>query len=179
MKRSLQLVMQVIKDYTSISGQKVNQQKCDFLSYSSLSEVRRRVVAKVTGFRSQAFPVTYLGCLLYSGKQRKSYFSAICISVASRVLSWKERLLSSGGKLVLIQSVLASMPTHLFAASNPPRGTFVMLEHIFADFLWGSSDVGPRFHWIKWSQLCKLYPESGVGVRSLQHVFDASSLKLW
>ena len=77
---------------------------------------------KSLGFRSQSFPMTYLGCLLYSGRWKKSYFSAICTSVASRVLLWKERLLSSGGKLVLIRSVLASMPIHIFAASNPPKG---------------------------------------------------------
>ena len=54
-----------------------------------------------------------------------------------------------------------------------------MLERIFADFLWGSSDFGLQFHWIKWSQLCEPYEEGGVGVWSLQHVFDAFSLKLW
>ena len=41
MKRSLQLVMQVLEDYKSISGQKVNQQKSGFLSHSSLSVARR------------------------------------------------------------------------------------------------------------------------------------------
>ncbi|XP_071912409.1 uncharacterized protein [Coffea arabica] len=165
MKKSLQLVMQVLENYTSISGQKVNHQKSGFLSHASLSDLRKRIIAQVTGFCFQSFPVTYLGCPLYSGRWRKSYFSAICTSVASRVLSWKERLLSSGGKLVLVWSILASMPIHILAASNPPRGVFVMLEQIFADFLWGSSEVGPQFHWIKWSQLCKPYEEGGVGIR--------------
>ena len=71
------------------------------------------------------------------------------------------------------------MPIHIFAVSNPPRGIFDKLEQILANFLWGSSDFGPRFHWIKWIQLCKPIEEGGVGVRSLQNVFDVFSLKLW
>lgn len=178
MKRSLQLLIKVLEDYTLILGQKVNHHKSGFLTYATLSDLRKRFVAQVTGFRSQAFPMTYLGCPLYSGRWKKSYFAAICTSLASRVLSWKERLLSVDGKLVMIRSVLAPMPIYIFPVSNHPRGIFDKLEQILANFLW-SSDFGPRFHWIKWIQLCKPIEEGGVGVRSLQNVFDAFSLKLW
>ena len=68
MKRLLQLVMKVLDDYTSISGQKVNHHKSDFLSHARLLDLRKCIVAQVTGFRSQSFLVTYLGCPLYSGR---------------------------------------------------------------------------------------------------------------
>lgn len=45
--------------------------------------------------------------------------------------------------------------------------------------LFVESDYGPRLHWIKWDQLCKPYGEGGVRLRSLRHVLDAFSLKLW
>ena len=69
--------------------------------------------------------------------------------------------------------LVRNMLIHIFSASNYPRGIFDMLEQSFAEFLKGASEFGPRFHWIKWSQLCKPYEEGGVGVRSLQHMFDA------
>ncbi|XP_027156917.1 uncharacterized protein LOC113758084 [Coffea eugenioides] len=132
----------MLKDYELISGQKVIHSKSCFLSHASLLGVQRRVVTQITGFHTQSFPVKYLGCPLYSGRRKKSYFSALCTAVVNRMLSWNEKLLSYGGKLVLIQSVLSVMPTHILA-------------------------------------LCKPYEEGDVGLRSLQHVFDAFSLKWW
>ena len=176
MKTSLQLIIKSLEDYEMISGQKVNHRKSCFLSHASLLGVRKRIVAQITRFPAQSFPVKYLGCPLYSGRWKNSYFSALCTSVVNRVLLWKEKLLSYGSKLVLIRSVLSSMPIHNFAASNPPKGILGMLENIFTDFLWGASDFGPRFHRIKWDQLCKPYGEGGVGLRSLQHVVYACSL---
>ena len=73
------------------------------------------------------------------------YFVDICNAVTARIFSWKNRVLSSGGKLVLLRSVLSSMPIHLLAAASPPKGVFASLEKVMADFLWGSSEVGPRF----------------------------------
>ncbi|XP_027096071.1 uncharacterized protein [Coffea arabica] len=179
LKRSIQLVMNVLHSYVSVSGQKVNHQKSCFLLHSTIPRVRKSMVAEITGFQPREFPVKYLGCPLYVGRRKKCYFSEICDSIVGRVLSWKGKLLSYGGKLVLLKSVLSSMPIHLFAASTPPKSLFGFLEKIFASFLWGSSDNGPQFHWIKWDQLCKSQERGGVGLRSLRHVFEAFSMKLW
>ena len=68
LKKSLQLIMKVLKDYEKISGQKVNHTKSYFLAHASLLGVRRRIVTQITGFHAQSFPVKYLGCPLYSGR---------------------------------------------------------------------------------------------------------------
>ena len=72
--------------------------------------------------------------------------------------------------MVLIKSVLFSMPIHLLATSSPSQGVFVALEKLFADFLWGSSDFGTNFYWIRWENLCRLREEG---------VYDSFSVKLW
>ena len=53
------------------------------------------------------------------------------------------------------------------------------MERTFADFLWSSSEVGPHFHWIRWDQLGNSYAKGGAGLRSLRHVYDAFSMRLW
>ena len=171
--------MKVLETYASVSGQKVNHQKSCSLSHGKFPRMRKRIVGEITRFQSREFPVKYLGCPLYIGRRKNCYFSEICDSIVGRVLSWKRRLLSHGGKLVLLRSVLSSIPIHLFAASTPPKSIFGMLEKIFAIFLWGSSEGGPQFHWIKRDRLCKSYDRGGVGLRSLRHVFEAFSMKLW
>lgn len=145
-KQSIQMVMQILMEYCAVSGQQVNQSKSCYMSHSKLPLERRRVGGQMTGFQWKAFPVKYLGFPLFYGRCRCSYFSKVCSKVTARIQSWKGRLLSIGGRLVLLKSVLAALPTYLLAASSPPRKVLTALERLFADFLWGESEFGKRFH---------------------------------
>nr|XP_027072034.1 uncharacterized protein LOC113696849 [Coffea arabica] len=91
----------------------------------------------------------------------------------------RHRILSTEGKVVLLRSVLSSIPIYLLAAASLPRRVFALLEKVMADFLWGSTDLGPKFHWISWGDLCRSKEEGGIGVRSMAKVYDAFSIKLW
>ena len=55
--------------------------------------------------------------------------------------------------MVLLKSVFTSMLIHLLVAASLPKGVLVALEKIFVDFLWGTSDFGTNFHWIRWEAL--------------------------
>ena len=145
----MQKVMRVLEDYCNVSGQQLNCQKSCFIAHDALSLSRKRVISQISGFYAKSFPIKYLGCPLYSGRKKSSYFSDICTSVAKRVLSWKEKLLSPGGRLVLLKSVLSYMPIHILVASSPPKGVLSILEKAFANFLWGRAEKGSRYHWIR------------------------------
>ena len=79
---------------------------------------------------------------------------------------------------MLLKSVLSSMSIHLLAVASPPKGVFSSLEKVMAEFLWGSTGLGPKFHWISWGDLCRPQDEGGIGIRSITKVYDAFSIKL-
>ena len=133
----------------------------------------------MTGFQRKSFSIKYLGCPLYISRRKKTFYTNICKAIVQRDLSWKQRRLSSGGKLVLIKDVLSLMPIHLLAVGSPPKGMFLALEIVFAGFLWGLTDFGSRFHWIKWHDLCRPYEEGGIALRSISDVLDAFFIKFW
>lgn len=68
---------------------------------------------------------------------------------------------------------------HVLAGSNVPKGMHRQLEKAFSNFLWGSTDGERKLRGIKWSDLCHPVAEEGVGIRSLDDVFQAFSCKLW
>ena len=103
----------------------------------------------------------------------------ICRAVANRILSRKQRILSPGGRVVLLKHVLSSLPIHLLAAASPPTRVLREVERVMAAFLWGTSEFGPRFHWMKWADLCRPYSEGGLGLRRLMEIYQAFSMKLW
>lgn len=99
--------------------------------------------------------------------------------VRDKISGWGSRLLSFGGKLVLIRNVLSAMPLHLFHVIRPPTAVFNTLEKLLTRFLWGSSGLSRKIHWCKWSSICFPVAEGGLDIRLLEDVVKAFELKLW
>ena len=135
LKASITLVKGVVDEYCAFSGQRVNCQKSCYLVHPTLSLQRRAMIGMVTGFSYKSFPIKYLGCPLYIGRRRMHYFAELCDMVTIRILSLKNWVLLFGGKIVLLKSVLFSMPIHLLAAASPPKGVIASLERVIANFL--------------------------------------------
>ena len=159
---SLRLVKQVLTDYEAVSGQRINAGKSCFLVHPTTSSSKRLGIQRVTGFSYKLFRIKYLGFPLYCGRRKKDFFGGLCQAVTLRVLSWQNRLLSQGGRIVLLKHVLSAMPTYLLMAVSPPKAIFKELEGIFSNFLWGSTDEGPKHHWIRWKDLCGSREEGGL-----------------
>lgn len=110
-----------------------------------------------------------------------------------KMTGWKAKLLSQGGKLVLIKHVLQSIPStiwlikHVFpkhplynmAAFDPPRAVHERLEAICGNFQWGDGEKGNKYHWISWHKYCLPTQEGGIEIRSLQVINTAFGMKLW
>ncbi|XP_019161001.1 PREDICTED: uncharacterized protein LOC109157602 [Ipomoea nil] len=112
-------VIRALKDYEDISGQMVSFPKSAFYMHpNTLGPVIRRI-RDITRCIHRSFPFTYLGCPIYVKRKKCVYFSSVVDKVKAKCLGWQRRLLSKGGKAVLITSVLQAIPLHLFAACAP------------------------------------------------------------
>lgn len=137
------------------------------------------MIERVTGFARHSFPIRYLGFPLFFGRCKVSYFGGLSQSVLGRIVSWKSKFLSIGGRITLIRHVLSAIPVHLLSAVVIPQEVFKVLERVCAKFLWGVSEDGSKFHWVRWSHLCYPIEEGGVAFRRPRDVYAAFSCKLW
>ncbi|CAH9092688.1 unnamed protein product [Cuscuta europaea] len=48
-----------------------------------------------------------------------------------------------------------------------------------ANFLWGTSNYRPKYHWVSWKKISYPKEEGGLDIRSLKDVERAFSLKMW
>jgi len=121
----------------------------------------------------------YLGCPIGHAKKKKIQFSELMKKVHNKLQAWKGKLLSFGGRAVLIQNVLNSIPIYFMSVIIPPRCILLDLHRVFAKFFWKFRDVGNNKHWVSWSELCKPKEEGGLGFRSIFDVSKALFAKLW
>ena len=68
---------------------------------------------------------------------------------------WKERLLSQGGREVLIKVVLQAMPTYTMACFKLPKSLCKDIESLIRKFWRGYKGKAQKVHWVGWKKLCK------------------------
>lgn len=70
--------------------------------------------------------------------------------VQGRLESWQSRYLFMGGRLVLIRSVLSSIPIYHMSVNVLPVGVKKKLHGLFYRFLWGGLVVKNKMHLVNW-----------------------------
>ena len=66
-----------------------------------------------------------------------------------KLAKWKQRHLSFGGRVTLIQSVLTSIPIYFFSFFRGPKNVLDKLVSIQRKFLWGGALEHNKIAWVK------------------------------
>ncbi|KAK3229133.1 hypothetical protein Dsin_001014 [Dipteronia sinensis] len=114
--------------------------------------------------RSATLPLTYLGLPLGARPRLKDFWNPIVRKVEDRLALWKRRFLSKGGRLVLIKSVLGSIPTYYMSVFKMPVGVAQKLETLQRNFLWGDGIEKRKLHAVDWISVCKSKAKGGLGI---------------
>ncbi|XP_070026250.1 uncharacterized protein [Nicotiana sylvestris] len=165
---SLKLMMSKLEAYEKISGQMVNRQKSAFYVPPNFNGIKICDIRNILCCPHYQFPMQYLGCPIYAGRKKVVYFNGMVAKFSNRLKGWPGKLLSFGGKVVLIKSILTgtALPLHLFSVLHPPKTALLQAEKIMASFFWGKDNDKKKHHWITWEKLCFPTMEGGVGFRS-------------
>jgi len=123
-------------------------------------------------------PFLYLGLSIGGDPQRLAFWEPVMNAVKSRLSGWQSRFLSFGGRLVLLKSVLTSLPVYALSFFKAPSGIISSLESMFNNFFWGGSEDNRKISWIAWSSVCLSKEGGGLGVRQLRE-FNLALLGKW
>ncbi|GKU91817.1 hypothetical protein SLEP1_g5632 [Rubroshorea leprosula] len=100
-------------------------------------------------------------------------------SVRKKLSSWTGRHLSQGGQIMLINSVLSSLPVFLMSVYLILKGTLNSIDKIRRSFLWGGEGEERKISWVKWEMICKDKEYGGLGVKDLKKFNLALMGKWW
>ncbi|GJZ83372.1 RNA-directed DNA polymerase, eukaryota, reverse transcriptase zinc-binding domain protein [Tanacetum coccineum] len=85
-----------------------------------------------------------------------------------RLSSWKANLLSIGGRLTLIKSVLGSLGIYYLSIFRAPESVLQDLERIRAKFFWGGNKDKNKMAWVKWPIILNSFDKGGLNIGSLK-----------
>ncbi|KAJ0765374.1 putative RNA-directed DNA polymerase [Helianthus annuus] len=159
-----------------ISGLKINVQKSHIfgLGVSSLEVVS---MAEVLGCKVGELPFIYLGIKIGANMSRSVHWGSVIDTVKSRLLSWKAKILSMGGRLTLIKSVLASLPVYYFSLFKAPKEVMEEIVRLMKKFLWVGNRVSKGIHWVSWEVVTRPKKYGGLGISKLCDVNVALLVK--
>jgi hypothetical protein len=80
---------------------------------------------------------------------------------------WKGKLLSSDGRLVLINSVLSSLPIFMMSFFEVPIGVLKKLDATCSRFYWQNGKFKKKYRLAKWNIICQPKEVGSLGVANL------------
>ena len=95
------------------------------------------VVAFVLNCKVGKVSFMYLGLSIGDNPQRLSFWEPIVNRIKSRLSDWNSHFLSFGGRLVLLKSVLTSLPVYALSFFKVSSGIISSIESLLNKFFWG------------------------------------------
>jgi hypothetical protein len=109
----------------------------------------------------------YLGMPLGAQYKALNVWNSVLEKIERRLTSWQTLYLSKGGRLTLLKSTLASLPTYFLSFFTIPVSVTRRIEKLQRNFLWGGMGDAPKYHLVSWDQVCSPIPYGGLGVKNL------------
>ena len=105
-------IKDLLQLYQACSGQKVNIAKSSLSPSPRMTEACCSLVRSILGVREQKLPFIYLGVPMIRGRETCAMFDGLLSKMRHRLCHWSLKMLSMGGKIVLIRHVLCSLPIY-------------------------------------------------------------------
>lgn len=120
------------------------------------------------GVVEAASKTTYLGLPAVWGRYKKVDLHFIEERIMKQIQSWKGKMLTQGGREILLKSVITAIATYLMQCSYLPRGFTKKVESHMVAFWWGDYGHKKTLHWIKRELLCLPKNMDSMGFRNLK-----------
>ena len=114
------------------------------------------------------FPNSLLGIPVHFRRLSNKDWTRIQERVEQRLSSWKGKNLSTGGRLMLINSVLSSLPMYMMSFFEIPKGLRKKLDYFRSRFFWQTDEYKRKYRLAKWDILCQPKDQGGLGIHNLE-----------
>ena len=164
----------LLENYAKFTGLKVNYNKSSMVPIN-LSTEEAAHLASLMDCQVASLPFTYLGLPMGTTKPAIKDFAPL-IDRVERRLSATVSFLSYGDSLVLVNSVLSSLPTYYMCSLVIPKGVIDIIDKARRRCLWRKDKNKQRVNSLaSWDMVCQPKAKGGLGIINL-HVQNRALL---
>src|SRR3989337_3062822 len=149
--RNLKLLLCAFED---LSGLKINFHKSELFCFGEAAEVAPDY-AEIFGCQLGQFPIRYLGIPIHYRRLTTAEWKHVEERLEKRLASWKAKLLSYGGRLILINSVLTNMVLYMLSFFHLTKGVVQHLDYFRSRFFWQCDNESKKYRLARWGVLCR------------------------
>lgn len=157
-------VKRVLQCFEILSGLHINFDKSSLYGFH---EDHDQLVqwAEMLGCRVGFGPISYLGASIGTPSTSIKFWNPLLDKIEDRLQNLNSDNLSMAGRMVLLKSVVDSMPIFWFTLFRIPMGVLDKMEKLRRQFLWGkSTQNGQKPHLLNWTAICKPKINGGLGL---------------
>ncbi|KAK3198418.1 hypothetical protein Dsin_021833 [Dipteronia sinensis] len=161
-------VRNIFDDYERASGQMINFSKSVVCVSRSMSVVEGERIASLVGVKLVECHENYLGLPYFSGRSKRKLFANIIDRVWGKIKCSGEKLLSIGGKEILIKAVVQVVPYYAMSLFRIPKSLILEIQRLCVRFWWGGNVHKKKMQWCTWKHLCMPKREGGLGFHNME-----------
>lgn len=178
-EEDFRIIKLILYLFEGLSGLKVNSSKTCLYSARRNCEPPPHL-ATTMHCTAGTLPLVYLGVPISGGRPRRQDWETLIGKIRNRLATWKSKLLSLGGRLTLLNSVLFAIPTYWMSIFKLPCWVVNCIEKIRKDFLWSGPDAHQsKMRLVGWTRLCRSREQGGWGILNLTTFNNALLGKWW
>jgi hypothetical protein len=132
-----------------MSGLKINYEKSEVFALGCSEEEGQRI-AEMLNCNIGRFLMKYLGVTVDNKHMTIYDLSYIYQKVEKRVPTWQSVGLSSGGKMILIESCLSSIPLYSMGIYLLQEEIHQKMDTTRANFFWHGPNLKRKYHMSRW-----------------------------
>ncbi|GAU47989.1 hypothetical protein TSUD_272340 [Trifolium subterraneum] len=132
---NIRILKAVLSLYENVSGLKINFHK-SMLFGVNVNDSWLHEVASVLRCKHGRLPFLYLGLPIGGDARKLQFWYPLVDKIRNRLSGWKRKHLSMGGRLILLKSVLSSMPVYFLSFFKAPAGKWIWRILEEKDSLW-------------------------------------------
>lgn len=162
------VLMDILAVYGEATCHMINLNKSSMTFGSRIIDELKASLKSITGILNEGGAGTYLGLPECFSSSKIDLLSFIHDRLKTRMSSWVARIISHGGKEVLLKAIALSMSVFAMSCFKISKATCVKLTSAMADFWWNSKDDKKKIHWVSWEKLCLSKELGGLGFKDIE-----------
>lgn len=174
---NLSAMKSILRGFEMVSGLKINFFKSSLIGVN-VREDFMEMACNFLNCSRGSVPFNYLGLPVGANGRSMSTWEPLVETLSRRLNSSGYKYISFGGRIVLLNSVLNSIPIFYLSFLKMPDKVWRKIVRVQREFLWGGVGGGKKISWVKWETVCQHKKRGGLGVKDIR-VMNVSLLLKW